>query len=226
MRPPRARPAQALCALTLGGATSAWAEPLVRPDLSSGHRAQISLATGFDDAVLPLSVSGTWTPVWADRGVRVGGGLTLPMARPDLRDHRVDLGVEAPLRGADWDLWLGLGLREVSTANDAYRGTSLGTVLSAAPGYHGARWTLAAEGSLWMAWWTCLSTTSYAEDPGGATGWSGCAARTARAPQLGLRAGLLRGPWELGLRAGYEPRGPYNLAIPPIYLRVSLGYRF
>ncbi len=226
MRPPRARFALALCALTLGPAGPASAEPTVRPDPSSGHTAQVDLTTGFDDAVLPLSIAGTWTPTWGGRAVRIGGALTVPMARPDLRDHRIDLGVEAPLRGADWDLWIGVGLREVSAANDAYRGTSLGTVLTAAPGYHGARWTLAAEGSLWVAWWTCLSTSAYAQDPGGATGWSGCASRTARAPQLGLRAGLLRGAWELGLRAGYEPRGAYNLAIPPLYLRLTLGYRF
>jgi hypothetical protein len=205
---------------------SAQADPVVRPDPSDGDRAQITLATGFDDALLPLSLAGTWTPVLGDRAVRLGGSVTVPMARPDLRDHRIDLGVEAPVRDADWDLWLGSGLRVVSTANDAYSGTSVGTVLLAAPGYHGPRGTLAAEGSLWTAWRTCLSTTRYAERQGGASGWSGCAPWTARESWLGVRAGLRRGPWELGLRAGYVGRGRYRLAIPPVYVRMSLGYRF
>ena len=220
MRPARADLAFGLAALGLRGAP-AFAAPLS----DESGQVLISVATGFDDALLPLSLTGAWTPNRADRPLRVSGGLTVPMATPDLRDHRLDLGLEAPLREADWDLWLGAGLREVSTANDADRGTSLGTLLSAAPGSHGPRWTLPAEGSLWLAWWTCLSTTGYAERVGGATGWSGCAPWTAREPRLGLRAGLRRDPWELGLQAGCAGRGAYGLAIPPADLRVSRGHR-
>jgi hypothetical protein len=187
---------------------------------------QVTLGTGFEDAVAPLSLEGALPLRAVGRPVVVWVGATVPLLALDLRDHQAELGASLPLRDRPWDVRASAALREVSTANDAFTATSLGTVVRAAPGHYAPRWTVALEGQLWTAWATRLATTAFAEELGGALPYSAWSPLTATHGKLGARVGGLVGPLELGVRAGYETRGKLNLVIPPVYLDAHVGYRF
>lgn len=205
---------------------AASAHPAVRFEASDEHTVEISAASGFEDALAPLSLEGTLALPALGRTMLLGAGVTVPLLRPDLRDHRIDLGAALPLLGSTWDVRVSGGLREVSTRNEAMSATSLGAVLGARPGYYAPRWTLAAETELWTALITSMRATPYAVEVGGAQPWHGVRALTAASVKAGLAAGALCGRLDLQLRGGYESRGRMNLVIPPLYLGAGVGYRF
>jgi len=188
--------------------------------------AQVSVATGFESALLPLSVTAAGALPLEPRPLTGWVELRAPLLQPDLHDHALTLGTRMPVRDRPWDVELGLGLREVSTANDIYRGTSVGSLLMARGGHFGERWTVAADAELWNGWATHVRTTPYARRVGGVqpvSGWTGWTSWSLRA---GAVAGALVGPVELAVQLGYESRGRWNLVIPSLYGRVHAGIRF
>jgi hypothetical protein len=44
--------------------------------------------------------------------------------------------------------------------------------------------------------------------------------------EAGVRGGPLVGPVELSLRLGWDRKGPWALAIPPVYAVVGVGFRW
>lgn len=203
---------------------SAHAAPVVRFD-ADRRAGEVWLSTGFADAVAPLTLDGTLSLPVRGRALQLTAGLTVPLLRPDLRDHRVDLGARLPLLDRPWDVWVSAGLREVSTRNDAFDAATFGTVIGVAPGYYADRWTVAAEAELWTAWATWMRTSDYAVSPGGALPYRGWSTLTAAHALAGVRAGVLLGRVGVHVRGGYESRGEWNLVIPPIYVGVGIGYR-
>jgi hypothetical protein len=206
-------------------ANASGARPLVSFRDEAPIVGSVGVATGFDNAVLPVTLTGAiGLPVGARRLVG-WAAVTAPMLAPDLHDHRLEVGAALPLVGGRWDVPLAVGLREVSTRNDAFRATAVGSMVGAYPGRYGPRSTLAVDLELWTAWAMHLKTTTFVETYGGVAPWRGWTARTAQSGRVGAAAAACVGRVEVGARAGYETRGRLNLVIPPVYATAHLGYR-
>jgi hypothetical protein len=219
----------------------AWLIALVGALVAFGARAQTvvlapeggglavggCVSTGFERAVLPLSVSAAVGFAREGRAFVVGGSFTLPLLRADLSDQRSRLFVSIDLVPTPgWQVRVGAGVSLLSTTNDVFAATALGAELSVLAGYSTRRWLLGVEvvGGPTVA--TVLTTSEWARRIGNTSFTSGVRWLPAWELEAGVRGGLLVGPVELSLRLGWDRKGPWSLAIPPVYAIFGVGLRW
>lgn len=220
----RPRSMRLLAALVLLPALAA-AEPALPFGPLDRPAGELRIASGFDNALAPLALEGAVAFPTAGPPIVASLGLTVPLLRFDLEDHRVDARVSVPVFGGGWDAPVSAGVSAVSTTNDAFAATALGTVFAVRPGYHAPGWALAAEVELWTAWATHLRPTRFAVDIGGARAGGGWHPLTASVVRAGILAALRLGDVVLDLRAGHEQRGAMSLVIPPVYVSLGVAWR-
>lgn len=189
----------------------------------------MGLRVGLDQSLLTAGLSYT-------RGIRVrrirrslmiGGELSMPLLRPDLRDSAIAVRARmSAVAVAGFELPLALGLRVINTDNDLFRGTALGSELATYPGYYRSRWAVAAEVNYRQTWATHLTHADIYTDRihPAPSGWY---ATPAYAMRYGLRVGGLPHPrFEMLLRVGYLQLASYNQLLPPVYADLSVSVRF
>jgi hypothetical protein len=213
-------------ALAMVLAASTAAAPTVRLEPDPATPGVVTVTTGFERALLPLSVGVALGLEAAKRPLALGVELTMPLLQPDVEDLRGRVWATLDL---DTDFgWLVrpcFGVYGITTTNDAFTASGLGAQLGGLAGFSSQRWLVGAElvGNVTIVEY--LTTTPYARRMGspttGVTLWG-----AAYGFQAGVRAGVLLGPIELSVRAGFDRKGKYNLAIPPAYATASLGVRW
>jgi hypothetical protein len=188
---------------------------------------QLFIATGFDEAVAPLTLGVSQSGELWRRRVRVAGSVTMPMLRPDPSDLRLAAWLDGELlRAGHWSAGLRVGATITTTSNDAFTGGTLGSMQGGVGGYDTPRWSLGVEVVHRVGWLSHLATTDFARRLGGSPSHGGWYRNTSVGLEAGLRAGLRLGAVELVARFGYERRGTLDLVIPPVYATLGAGVRF
>ncbi len=188
---------------------------------------QVTATTGFERALLPLTLSGSLGLTGFDRPLTLTAAVTMPMSSPDLGDLRGTLAAGFDLNpNQGWLVRLTPSLLLSGTSNEAYRAVAFGAELGALVGWSSRCWLVGAEVVDGLTIVTALTTREYARVIGGAAVVDAVRWAPSTQLELGLRAGVLLGPVELSLRAGFDRKGVYNLAIPPVYATLGLGVRF
>jgi hypothetical protein len=198
------------------------------PEIASGRAdRQLFVATGFDEAVAPMTLGVSQDGELWRRRVRIAGSVTMPMLRPDPGDLRLAAWLDGELlRAGGWNAGVRIGATVTTTANDAFTGGTLGSMQGAFGGYDTARWSLGIEAVHRVGWLSYLATTDYARSVGGSASKGGWYRNTSVGLEAGVRAALRLGAIELVARAGYERRGTLDLVIPPVYVTLGAGVRF
>jgi hypothetical protein len=211
--------------LVLAGAAHAQAVRLA-PD-ENGVRGSVGASTGFERALLPLSLEGAAAFRVANRPLNVNGRFTVPTLRFDLGDWRGRLGAELDLNPSHgWLLRASLGLTLAHTRNDAFEALAFGGDVGVLAGWSAPRWLVGAEVVGSLVFVESLTTTAFAREGGKSPVTSVVLGAPGYGVQLGVRAGVLFGPVELSLRAGYDRRGAFTIGVPPVYATAGVAVRF
>jgi hypothetical protein len=152
--------------------------------------------------------------------------ITVPAEAFDFTDAKYRLWADLDvLPKSRWNVRARFGVRVVTTRNDAFNGVALGSEAALFPGYYRPRWAVTAELIVSWDWASRFQASSFARSQGATT-----AAVWAAFPEVGVeagvRAGYSIGPVELSLRAGFDRRGIYSLAVPPVYALLGVSVRF
>jgi hypothetical protein len=201
--------------------------PTVPMGMDRGRPSAVGLSTGFDDAVLPLSLSYATGLRAFHRPLNLGGALTTPMLRPGLSDLRGRVDAELDLhRRPGWMVRIAHGWSITGTRNAAFRAVGMATRLGVTAGWSMRRFAIGGELVGGLTLFTSIRTTAWAREIGGLTFTRGTLATPAWSLEAGIRAGVLLGRCELQLRAGFDRKGRYNLAIPPVYATLGVAIRW
>lgn len=201
--------------------------PTVPMATDRGRPSAIGLSTGFDDAVMPLSLSYATGLRAFHRPLSLGGALTMPMLRPGFSDLRGRVDAELDLhRRPGWMVRVAHGWSITGTRNAAFRAIGMATRVGVTAGWSMRRFAIGGELVGGLTLFTSIRTTAWAREIGGLTFHRGTLTTPAWSLEAGVRAGVLLGRCELQLRAGFDRRGRYNLAIPPVYATLGVAIRW
>lgn len=201
--------------------------PTVPMSRDRGRPSVVGASSGYDDALLPLSLSYATGFAPARRALNLGGALTMPMLRPGASDlrGRVDAEIELNPR-LGWMVRIAHGWSLTGTQNAAFRAIGLATRVGITAGWASHRFAIGAELVAGLTVFTTIRTTAWAREIGGLTFTRGTLGAPAWALETGVRAGVRLGRCELFLRAGFDRKGRYNLAIPPVYATLGVAVRW
>jgi len=203
------------------------AAPTVRMHDDRGRPWSIELRTGFDRALVPLSLGVATRVDVARRPLVLGATWTLPMLRPDLSDQRGDVYAEIDINPRlGWMVRVANTWSIVGTRNSMFTAVGLATRVGATAGWSTRRFAIGGELNLGVTWVTGVWASKSAREDGGVAFRHASLAVPAWALQAGVRTGVLLGRVELALRAGFDRLGRYNLAIPPVYATLGVAVRF
>jgi hypothetical protein len=186
----------------------------------------IGLATGFDNAVAPATLSYAVRLTWLSRPLILGGAISSPMLRPGLDDFAAGIHAEIDLSRNHLMLRAAHGSSYISNRNDAFSARGVAVGFGATVGWTNQRFAIGLETNVGATLFTTLSTTQWARTFGGLTFERGTLLLPAYNLEVGLRAATVIGRYELSLRFGYDAKGQYNIAIPPVYATVGVAVRW
>jgi hypothetical protein len=200
--------------------------PTVPMATGRGRPSAVGLSTGFDDAVMPLTLSYATGLRVFHRPLNLGGALTTPLLRPGLSDLRGRVDAELDLhRRPGWMVRVALGGALTGSRNDAFYAVGVATRAGVTAGWSTRRFAIGGEVVGGLTLFTSIHTTAWARETGGLTFTRGTLWAPAWSLEAGLRAGVLLGRCELFLRAGFDRKGRYNLAIPSVYATLGVALR-
>ncbi len=182
--------------------------------------------SGYNRAVLPLSL--TWaTGIRSfERPGALGVTWTMPLLSPDFGDGRGRLFAQFDVfKEHGWMIRVNHGWAVLSTRNDAFSALGLVTDLGAILGWSQPSWMLGMEIRGGVHILSHVTTTSWARNQGGSPLHDALLSGTGWDLRAGVRAGLLLGAVELALRSGWDRLGVYTIT-PPLFIELGLGGRF
>jgi hypothetical protein len=195
----------------------------VRLESQTSVPVEAYLSTGYEEAVLPVTLGADVGLRALSRPLVVGIDLTVPaFARSNfsgLLHAALDLN---PKQG--WLLRALAGMAVLTAQNQAFGAIGPEGQLGLLAGYSAPRWLVGAEAIGKLTVFDVVTTTALARSFGATSG--GVLWLPAYGLEAGVRAGALFGPVELALRAGFDRKGDYNFVIPPAYATVSMGFRW
>jgi hypothetical protein len=213
----------AVLAATLHSATAS--AQAVRLSSESKPTYQVFAASGFDDAVLPIKLGGMLAFSAAGRPLTVGATFQMPLLAPSFDDFTLKLFGEYDLnRDYGWLVRPQLWLAVQGTGNGVFDATGLELGGGVFGGWSAPRWAVGAEvvghfnvvshlrAKAASQQYHRLSSDAVVWGDGGIL-------------ELGARGGVVLGPVELSLRAGWQRRGAYSQA-PPVYAQLAVGFRW
>lgn len=201
--------------------------PTVEMDHEEGRPSTVGVATGFDDALLPLTLGyATGLRAW-QRPLVLGATLTMPMLRPDFGDLRGSLYAELDLnRDLGWMVRVAHGWSVIGTRNDAFFAVGVAARGGLTVGWSTRGFAIGGEVVTGVTAFTHIRSTEWGREIGGLPFERATVGAPAWSLEAGLRTGVLIGRVELALRAGFDRKGRYNLAIPAVYATVGVAVRW
>lgn len=215
-----------MIALVLSAAVFAHA-PTVRMDHERGRPSTVGISSGFDDALVPLSLSyATGLRLFA-RPLTLGATATMPMLRPDFADLRGSVDAELDLnRSLGWMVRVAHGWSVTGTRNDAFSAVGMAARAGVTVGWNTRRFAIGGEVVAGLTAFTHIRSTAWGREIGGLPFERTTLGAAAWSLEAGVRAGVLIGRVELALRAGFDRKGRFNLAIPPVYATLGVAVRW
>jgi hypothetical protein len=152
----------------------------------------------------------------------------MPLANFDFRNFRFRVGVNSSAFDyKTFSIPIRLSFNVVSAYNKLFQSVGLGSELGIAPGYYGRLFEIAPEFGWDQKWGTHIKHSDwyrqyFYEDA--KNGWY-------RMTSSSIRAGI-HFAWNInryvliGLRAGYQRHGQYNVLVPPVYGTLHAEFRF
>ncbi len=210
----------AFAVLALAASTTGAAQELNLATTSTARPSIVEVRTGLDHAFVG-QVGYRRVLAWHDRQLFAGGDVTMPWARPDVRDYRLRATVGVPLGWEHWKFagWLSPTLR--GTENAASELDALGADVRLTGGYYARRWFVAGEAGLdWLAATHVTFSDAYRTRvySGAKDGWYRTPGGTTYA---GLHAGLSFSSFDVVVRAGHPRTTALEQQTLPLY--VTLG---
>lgn len=215
-----------MIALLLSAAVLAQS-PTVRMDREHGRPSSVGVSSGFDDALVPLSLGYATGLQLFDRPLTLGTVLTMPMLRPDFADLRGSLHAELDLnRDLGWMVRVAHGWSVTGTRNDAFAAVGMALRGGVTVGWAMRRFAIGGELVAGLTAFTHIRSTAWGREIGGLPFERTTLGAGAWSLEAGLRTGVLIGRVELALRAGFDRKGRFNLAIPPVYATLGVAVRW
>lgn len=198
----------------------------VRLDPARGARAEVAISTGYDRAILPVTVQGAMRVTAVPVPLVLGLAWTVPTLTLDLRDQRLRVCAELDLRREHGFLFrVANGWSMTTTRNDAFSAVALGGDLGFTTGFSAPRFLVGAEVTAGLTFVSFLRSRGWTQDLGSVPFERGVRYGSAFTVRAGLRTGVVLGPIELSLRVGWDRVGQYSIT-PPMYAHLGLGARF
>ncbi|MCA9608047.1 MAG: hypothetical protein KC619_20705 [Myxococcales bacterium] len=216
--------AAGVLALAVLAAPAARAQT-VRFDVGATPAFEVLAGSGFDDAVAPLELRGAVALAVEDRPLVIGVSLTSPLLEPGIDDFVFETFAEYDLHeDFGWTVRPRLSLAVPTTSNEVFSATGLDVGVGLFGGWSDPIWTLGAEVVGHLGVLSHLRASEWGREYGSLASDAILAGNGYRL-EVGARAGLLLGPVEIALRAGWRRRGDYSES-PPVYAMLSVGVRW
>ena len=202
-----------------------------RFNLPDNPQQQLSISTGLDYAVLPLTIS-------YKKGLRLFGGkrvisagveAIVPMFNFDLNDLKLSLTTEMTLyKSSRFEVSGGLNPLYVSTKLETNHLRSLGADLHLFAGYSSPNWHLGLDFMYNKIFSTYITHSDIYRDNVFADVVDGWYRNTASNIKIGIYASRTFGNFDPFLTAGIVKTGKFNdfLLVPGIYLNLGTNFRF
>jgi hypothetical protein len=151
-----------------------------------------------------------------------------PLANFDFRNFRLRLGAQSSVFDyKTFRLPIRLSFNVVGAHNKLFQSIGLGSELGIAPGYYGRLFEIAPEFSWDQKWGTHIKHSDWYRQyfyENAKNGWYSMSSSS-------IRAGIYFA-WNInehvliGLKAGYQRFGQYNVLVPPVYGTLHTEFRF
>ena len=202
----------------------------VMSPLSAGKQAAY-FNFGLDPAVLTaLGYARGFEVGFIKRDMMVSTELAIPVAKLDLGDYRLKIGVQTSIINyKGWDFSIPVHLIMRGTKNWMHNATSFGADFTALFGYYGKWWFVNLEFGYDLAFITKIKATDRYKEyyyPDFKNGWYGS---TSSFFTRGLRAGFRIRRTEITIRAGQpiiDWTGESSELMPPFYGNLGVNYFF
>jgi len=198
--------------------------------IPAGNRAMY-MNFGLDPAVITtIGYAQGFGVDFIKRDIMVSAELAMPVAKMDLRDYRLKIGVQTSIinyKGWDFSIPVHLILR--GTKNWMHSATSFGADFTALFGYYGKWWFVNLEFGYDLAFITKMKATDRYKKyyyPDFKDGWYGS---TSHFFTRGIRAGFRIRRTEITIRAGQpiiDWTAESSELMPPFYGILGVNYLF